>query len=231
MKTQGDIRRVEAVAFDCDGLMFNTEEAFLVAGKELLARRGHVLTAEIHQLMMGRRAEEAFDRLIDALELPETYLELEAEYNAIFATALVEILDVMPGLLDLLDLLTERSIPMAVCTSSRREYLHGLLERFELSSRFQTTLTAEDVTLGKPHPEIYLTAAERLGVHPRNLLVLEDSGNGTRAAAAAGAIAVSVPHDHSRGHDLTMAHLIAESLADPRLLSLIHSGIPDSIAN
>ena len=221
MNAKPSQRHVAAVAFDCDGLMFNTEEAFHIAGRELLARRGFELTPTIHQLMMGRRAEEAFDRLIHALELPDTRAELEAEYELIFRTALVEILDVMPGLLALLDLLESHQIPMAVCTSSTRPHLTRLLTQFGLIERFSTILTAEDVTNGKPHPEIYLSAARRLEVAPQNLLVLEDSGNGTQAAIAAGAIAVSVPHQHSRAHDFSTAYLIAESLADQRLLALI----------
>jgi beta-phosphoglucomutase-like phosphatase (HAD superfamily) len=83
------------------------------------------------------------------------------------------------------------------------------------------TLTAEDVTQGKPHPEIYLTAASRIGVKPGEMLVLEDSEMGTRSAAAAGAVAVSVPHEHSRNHNFSSAYLIAEGLHDPRILRLI----------
>lgn len=214
-------RHVAAVAFDCDGLMFNTEEAFHTAGVELLARRGLELTPAVHQLMMGRRAEEAFDRLIEALELPDTRDDLAAEYESIFHAKMVQILAVMPGLLELLDLLDEHDIPKAVCTSSTHAHLSGLLEQFSLNSRFPIRLTAEDVARGKPHPEIYLSAAKQLEIEPQAMLVLEDSENGTRAAAAAGAIAVCVPHQHSRKHDLSAAWLIAESLADERLISLI----------
>ena len=74
---------------------------------------------------------------------------------------------------------------------------------------------------GKPHPEIYLLAARRFGVAPGELLVLEDSQNGCRAAVAAGAVAVAVPAGHSRRHDFTGAALVADTLADPRLLALL----------
>jgi beta-phosphoglucomutase-like phosphatase (HAD superfamily) len=85
-------------------------------------------------------------------------------------------------------------------------------------------LTAEDVSRGKPHPEIYLTAARRLDVPPQRMLVLEDSENGCRAAAAAGAFAVAVPGDHSRQHDFTSAALVVDSLADPRLYAALGLG-------
>jgi HAD superfamily hydrolase (TIGR01509 family) len=223
-----EIPRVKAVAFDCDGLMFNTEEAFNVAGRELLRRRGHDLTPQILRLMMGRRAAEAFEALIDHLRLTESAEMLRIEYRQLFWAALDGRLAAMPGLLDLLTLIEQRGLPAAVCTSSDRPYLEKILGRFELTNRFLVTLTAEDVTHGKPHPEIYLAAAERLGIKPQNLLVLEDSENGTKAAAAAGAIAVSVPHEHSRSQDFSAAYLIADGLSDPRLLELISGSCSQS---
>ncbi len=213
--------RIEAVAFDCDGLMFNTEESFNVAGRQLLRRRGHDLTPDVLRIMMGRRAAEAFDALVAYLKLDDTPDALREEYKLLFLAALEGRLAAMPGLFDLLALIERRGLPKAVCTSSERPYLTKLLDRFELASRFPVTLTAEDVTHGKPHPEIYLAAAARLGVRPANLLVLEDSENGTKAGAAAGAVAVSVPHEHSETQDFSAAFLIADTLADPRIASLI----------
>ena len=83
------------------------------------------------------------------------------------------------------------------------------------------TLSAEDVTLGKPHPEIYLKAAECLDISPEEMLVLEDSEAGTQSAAAANAFVVSVPNQHSKGHDFTQATYVAESLVDPFVLQLL----------
>ncbi|HEX6987278.1 MAG TPA: HAD family phosphatase [Planctomycetaceae bacterium] len=216
-----ELPRIEAVAFDCDGLMFNTEDAFNAAGRELLRRRGHELTPAVLRLMMGRRAAEAFDALIDHLRLSDTPDMLREEYRSLFWAALEGRLAAMPGLYDLLALIERRGLPKAVCTSSERPYLDKMLGRFDLTSRFVATLTAEDVTHGKPHPEIYLKAAERLGVRPENLLVLEDSENGTKAGAAAGAVAVSVPHDHSRSQDFSAAYLVADGLGDPRIAALV----------
>jgi beta-phosphoglucomutase-like phosphatase (HAD superfamily) len=73
------------------------------------------------------------------------------------------------------------------------------------------------VVNGKPNPEIYLAAARRLGVRPAEMAVFEDSENGCLAAARAGAFTIAVPGEHSRGHDFSMASLVADSLADPRV--------------
>lgn len=99
--------------------------------------------------------------------------------------------------------------------------MQWLLQRTGLADRFVFTLAAEDVTHGKPHPEIYLTAASRLQIEPAQMLVLEDSETGTRAAAAAGAVVVSVPNRHTAGGDFSMASLRISSLLDPQLHSIL----------
>ncbi len=99
-----------------------------------------------------------------------------------------------------------------------------VLSRFDLEPRFEFVLTSDEVTNGKPHPEIYLTSAVRLGVSPDEMLVLEDSENGCRSAAAAGAFVVAVPGGHSAHHDFSLAALSVDSLADPRLYEVL--GLP-----
>jgi HAD superfamily hydrolase (TIGR01509 family) len=212
---------IKAVVFDFDGLMFNTEEIFNLSGKELLRRRGKEMTPAILSMMMGRRSDEAFPLMIKALGLTEEPAVLRAEERAIFHELLWKHVAPMPGLFDLLAHIESRGLPKGVATSSRRPYIESLLGHFQLMDRFNVTLTAEDVTQGKPHPEIYLTAAARIGVSPAEMLVLEDSEMGTRSAAAAGAVAVSVPHEHSRQHDFSTAYLVAEGLHDPRILRLV----------
>ncbi len=212
---------IKAVVFDFDGLMFNTEEIFNRSGRELLRRRGREMTPELLSLMMGRRSDEAFPLMIAALGLTESPADLRAEERAIFQDLLWKHVAPMPGLFELLSHLDERSVPKGVATSSRRPYIESVLRKFELVERFDLLLTSEDVVEGKPHPEIYLKAAGRLGVEPGEMLVLEDSENGIRSAAAAGAVAVSIPHEHSRYHDFTAATFIAERLDDPKILRLL----------
>lgn len=216
---------IRAVVFDLDGLMFNTEEVFHRTGAELLRRRGKQLTDELRAQMMGRRANEAFQAMIETCGLSDSIDALKAESQEIFDALLDQYLAPMPGLDKLLGHIEARRLPKGVATSSPRAYLEELLGRFELLDRFDPTLTAEDVTHGKPHPEVYQTAAGRLGVSPGELLVLEDSEAGTRAAAAAGAVVVAVPHQYSRMHDFSSATHVVASLHDPRLLELIQTAL------
>lgn len=207
--------------FDLDGLMFNTEELYQNVGSEILRRRGKRFDAELVDAMMGRPAGAALQLMIDYHGLDGTVAELAAETDAIFATLLDERLEQMPGLGELLAALEGAGMPLAIATSSGPDFARTVLDKFALGPRFEFVLTCDDIRQGKPHPEIYLLAARRFGLAPGELLVLEDSQNGCRAAIAAGAIVVAVPAGPSRRHDFSGTALVAESLADPRLLALL----------
>jgi HAD superfamily hydrolase (TIGR01509 family) len=210
-----------AAVFDFDGLMFNTEELYHEVGGELLARRGHQLTRELLNQMMGRPSPVALGIMIEFHGLNDSVAGLQRETEEIFLKLLPGRLAPMPGLLELLDHLESLGIPKAIATSSRRPFLDRCFRQFPLAERFQFILTCEDVTHGKPHPEMYLKASARFDLNPREVVVFEDSQNGCRAAVAAGARVVAVPGDHSRHHDFTGAALIADTLADPRLYDVL----------
>ncbi len=212
---------IRAVCFDLDGLMFNTEHVFFDAGTELLRRRQLQMTHEVMNVLIGRRPAESFRALVEHLRLDESPEDLLAESREIFHGMLETRLAPMPGLFELLDAIEAAGLPKGVATSSPRFYLNNVLGQFQLLPRFCITLTAEDVTHGKPHPEIYLKAARLLGVHPSEMLVLEDSQAGTTAGVAAGAHVISVPHEFTQAHNFEGARFVAASLADPHLKQLI----------
>jgi HAD superfamily hydrolase (TIGR01509 family) len=171
--------------------------------------------------MMGRPSRVALAIMIETHGLAETVEELLVETDEIFPAILQARLAPMPGLVELMAALEQHGIAKAIATSSRRLFVEHVLSQFDYLPRFAPILTSEDIDEGKPHPEIYLTAAARLGIEPAQMLVLEDSQNGCRAAVAAGAITVAVPGPHSRRHDFTGAALVAESLADRRIYDLL----------
>jgi HAD superfamily hydrolase (TIGR01509 family) len=211
----------KAVAFDLDGLMFNTEELYQEVGATMLRRRGKLFDGALLDAMMGRPAEAALRIMIDYHRLDDSVAALAAETDEIFATLLDERLEQMPGLAELLDALERAKVPKAIATSSGPEFARAVLDKFALAPRFALVLTCDDVREGKPHPEIYLLAASRLNVSPGELVVLEDSANGCRSAVAAGAVVVAVPSGHSLRHDFSGVALVAESLADRRLYELL----------
>lgn len=213
--------QIRAVAFDLDGLMFNTEHVFALAAEKMLSRRSLPMPPDLLRRMMGRRPPEGMRVMRELTGIDDPVDELQHEAFDTFLDLLDEHLEPMPGLFELLGLLESLGLPKAVATSSLRQYQRDLMDRYELVPRFEFVLTAEDVQNGKPHPEIYLTAAERHGVDPSELLVFEDSEAGTNAAAAAGAFVVSVPHEHSRCHNFENASHVAESLMDSVVLEML----------
>lgn len=208
---------LSAVVFDLDGLMFNTEDLYEEVGGEMLRRRGKQVDRGLLDQMMGRPSRVALQIMIDTHGLSDTIEQLQQETDEIFADLLPTRLAAMPGLLELLQALEAHDVPKAIGTSSRRGFVDRVLGQFELAQRFQFILTAEDVSIGKPHPEIYLSAAERFGHAASQMMVLEDSHNGCRAAVAAGAFAVAVPGRHSVKHDFTGAAMIANGLNDAEI--------------
>jgi len=213
--------RIAAVAFDLDGLLVNTEELYQHVGTELLRRRGRSFEPDLLDAMMGRPQQVSLRIMIEWHGLADTVETLAAETHEVFRSLLDTELRTMPGALELLDLLDARGITRGVATSSGPDFAHDVLGRMGIRDRFAFVLTNADVTHGKPHPEIYQTAARRLSVDPGVMLVLEDSQAGCKAAVAAGAVAVAVPGGHSRRHDFSGARFIAETLADPRIRGLL----------
>lgn len=208
---------LQAVVFDLDGLMFNTEDLYQEVGSTVLARRGHEFTAELLNEMMGRQSDKALQIMIDWHGLSDTVESLAAESMEAMYGLLATRLAPMPGLLDLLDALESNGIPKAIATSSNRAFLDRVLEVSDLDERFAFTLTAEDIEHGKPEPDVYLLAARRHGFAPQEILVLEDSQIGCQAAVAADTYAVAVPSGHSHTHQFPGAKFIAHTLEDRRI--------------
>ena len=219
--SQDACRTIKAVAFDLDGLMFNTEEVYWKVGSELMRRRGHEYTEELSNAIMGRPPQVCFETMIEWYSLNDTWKAMAAESEKIFVNMLDQGVDAMPGLPELLEALEQAFIPKAICTSSSPEVVEAVLSRFAMRPRFQFVLTAADITHGKPNPEIYQKAADHFRIEPCEMLVLEDSQTGCTAAAASGAFTVAVPAGLSQEHDFSMVNLVADSLADPRIAEVL----------
>jgi len=212
---------MRAVVFDMDGLMFDSESIYTMVGTELMGRRGLEFTAELKDQMMGLPPEPTFKVMIAYHNLTEEWDELAAESDKIFVSLLDEHLEEMPGLWELLDSLEAAGIPKAIATSSNSRLTDEVLSRYNLQSRFEFILTSKDITHGKPHPEVYLKAAEQFNLPPSEILVLEDSRHGCTAAIAAGTFTVAVPGHHSREQDFSDASLVIDGLGDPRLYEVL----------
>ena len=214
----------QAVAFDMDGLMFNTEDLYDDVGDTLLQRHGQRFTRQLKLEMMGRPGQEALAIMKERCNLPQSVDELREEVKQIFSKLLPGRIEMMPGLAALLDFLEQHSIPKCVATSSHRQFATEALGSFDLEPRFEFVLTSDDVKNGKPDPEVYLAAAKRMGIESKRLLVLEDSVIGSRAAVAAGAFTIAVPTEHSVDGDFSHVDHVVESLLDPMIQNFLKRG-------
>lgn len=204
--------------------MFNTEDLYDEVGQILLERRGHQFTRQLKLEMMGLPVKVAFEIMKRQCNLVEPIEVLQEETYSIFASMLPDRICTMPGLWELLKAIESLGLPKCVCTSSRKSFAKQALGMFELEHRFRFVLTSEDVDRGKPHPDVYLLAAKKFRIDPANMLVLEDSHNGSMAGASSGAYTVAVPTTHSRELDFSHAALQVESLQDTRIFDLLSYG-------
>lgn len=214
---------IAAVAFDMDGLLVNTEELYTQVGQALLQRRGRVFSHDLKNAMTGLPGPQAFALMIEREKLSDSVEILEAESEAIFVDLLPKQVRLLTGVEQILDRLDQLRYPRCVATSSSPEFAETVLTLVKIKSRFDFVITARDVAQGKPKPDIYLAAAERMKVLPENMLVLEDSHHGCRAGVTSGACTVAVPGDHSQDHDFTGVHARAESLLDSKISRLLQS--------
>jgi HAD superfamily hydrolase (TIGR01509 family) len=212
----------QAVVFDLDGILVDTEPIFEEAARQQLGRRGLVWEPLVAQAMMGTPARQAFEFFRRHYRLSEPIADLMAESSQLFYAVLGQKpAALMPGVHAFLDRLEQKGVPKAIATSSSGPYVEKVLAPYRLVGRFDFILTCDDVRLGKPHPEVYEMAADRLGYAPSKLVVIEDSIHGVEAAKTAGARCIAVPHDRVRAEDLAKADVIVPSLDSPDLIRLL----------
>jgi len=214
--------RFRAVAFDLDGLLIDTEPLFRETMRAVLERRKIRFDPSFMHSMMGVPAAQSLPRMRERFGLCESVPELAEECKETFLTLLGDgRAPLMPGVPALLDWLQRRDVPLAIVTSSGRPFVNHVFGPHGLLDRFRFVLTSDDVSNGKPHPDVYLLAAKRFGVSSPEMIVLEDSPNGLRAAKAAGARCIVVPHQHTDRDDLHEADAVVPSLESPEFRRLI----------
>jgi HAD superfamily hydrolase (TIGR01509 family) len=185
---------IEAIVFDMDGLMLDTEPLYKHAWQTGCRELGYDLSDTTYTTLVGRQTaaceQVLLDRFGPAFPLDAFRVHWPSLWRARAATDGIQL---KPGLLPLLDFLRSRGIPTAVATSSEAPFAEFSLGRAGLQDTFQTVVTGDQVQRGKPAPDIYLEAARRLGVEPQHCIALEDSEAGAVAASSAGMITLLVP--------------------------------------
>ncbi|HEU5253991.1 MAG TPA: HAD family phosphatase [Solirubrobacterales bacterium] len=203
----------DAVVFDNDGLLLDTESVWTRAEEDLFERRGLEFTPADKRELVGTSAEIAGGILERRLGEPGRAAELIEELNALVVAELEHGVEAMVGAREVLERLREQKIPLGLVSNSPLRFVRRSIEIVGLGHHFDVVLSAHEVAAPKPAPDPYLEACRRLGVEPGpGVVALEDSPTGVAAARAAGLTVIGVPS--IEGIALEEAHHIAESLLD-----------------
>ena len=212
----GRVLDIDAVIFDMDGLMFDTERIRLDAWQMVARAEGYEIPESLLIDCIGRVTTDSEQYLNAALAgTGFDYRRARAIRGKYIREIVADGIPVKPGLDAMLGAVESLALDKAVATSTRRDETVELLMRTGLIGRFDAIVCGDDVPNGKPEPDIILLAAERLGARPERCMVLEDSANGVRAAAAAGALAVMIPDIRPPTEEvLSLAHARFDSLGE-----------------
>ncbi|MFH1434471.1 MAG: HAD family phosphatase [Pseudomonadota bacterium] len=213
--------RPEALIFDMDGLMIDSERLYFEAEREIAGRFGKTVEDRTLWNMMGRKPLESLAIYAKDLGLAGTVTpeELLGIRDKIMKKKLAADLEPMPGLERIIGDF-HGTLKLAVATGAPMEFLDITLDGLDLRDKFDVLQASDDIGRGKPDPEIYLTTCARLRLAPEACVVLEDAQHGVVAAKAAGCHAVAVPTEYSTGQDFSRADFIAPDLS--RAADYIH---------
>ncbi|MFB2760839.1 hexitol phosphatase HxpB [Shewanella xiamenensis] len=207
---------IQAVIFDMDGVLIDSEPLWQRVEYEVLSALGVPVTIETIQQTTGLRIDQCVDYWYH--KAPWADYDNAKVSNAIVDRVAEEILktgEAMQGVQQAIDYCQAKGLKIGLATSSFYTIIEAVLSKLGLSDKFMAVQSAEGLTYGKPHPEVYLNCAAALGVDPQYCLAIEDSFNGLIAARAANMQTVAIPAPEQRGEaKWIIAHHQLESLLE-----------------
>lgn len=205
---------IKAVIFDLDGVLADTEAFSGRASRKTLKEFGIELSPEERKKAFGRRDLDIFRDAIKARNLDLKPEELAGEKDRIYSGLIKGRVRPLPGAREILKRLRERGTPFVIASSGSLTKIRASLTETGLLSLINTIVSADDINHGKPHPEIFLKAAWKLGMKPGECLVVEDAQAGIEAAKAAGMKCLALKSPNTHGQDFSKADRIIESLKE-----------------
>ncbi|MBE2219996.1 MAG: HAD family phosphatase [Anaerolineae bacterium] len=188
----------QAIIFDMDGLMVDSEPLSRNAWNQVLQAHGFQMTDAVNIQIIGHRTDHSAEFILSQYPLPMTAAELAKQKTDVFHQIRAQGIPAMPGLMALQAIIKERGIAWAVATSSPRDHAEIILAQLGLTADCHAIAAGNEVTHSKPAPDIYLLAAARLGIDPATCLALEDSEPGCQAASAAGMKVIAIPNGETK---------------------------------
>jgi HAD superfamily hydrolase (TIGR01509 family) len=206
---------IEAVVFDLDGVIVDSEQVWDDVRERLAKERGGRWHEGAQAAMMGMSSPEWSVYMHDEIGLSESPEEINEEVVRRMLARYGDELPLIDGAVEAVRRLAD-AFPLAVASSSNRPLIETVLREARIDDRFDAVVSSEEVAAGKPAPDVYLEAARRLGVEPTHAAAIEDSSNGIRAAHAAGMRVIAVPNTHYPPSEdaLALAAVVAASPAE-----------------
>ena len=201
----------KAVIWDMDGVIADTALYHRQAWQKVLLKKGINFTEENFQRYFGQRNEEIIRKILGEEKSQDEIDEIAIEKEESFRSLIRPNIRSLPGVIELMESLTENEFRMALASSTPMENIRLLTESLGIDKYFQSIISAEDVTEGKPDPQVFLLAAESLAIEPGSCIVIEDAVAGVTAAKRAGMLCLAVTNTHPR-ESLQGADLIVDTL-------------------
>lgn len=212
----------EAVIFDMDGVIIDSEKEHFKANLQLFARLGIDPSLLDYDSFVGLSSRLMWQEIKAKCSLEQSVDQLIDLGNKNIVAHFKDLnLKPMPGLLDLLDYVNERSMRLAVASSSPKALINLVVDNLGIREYFNLLVSGDEVPRGKPFPDIYIRTAALLQVTPPNCVVIEDSNNGLRAAKTANMRCIGYQNPASGNQDLSQSDLVVSSFLEHNLEEII----------
>jgi beta-phosphoglucomutase family hydrolase len=208
---------LKAVIFDMDGVIIDSEPIHMKLENETYKKLSIEVTGEEHHSFVGSTSHYMWETLKNKYKLKQTLEELiEYDRSTYFKHLNSKECEItlIDGVKELIEELHEKGIKLAIASSSPLNVIEVIAKKFQIEEYFEVFVTGDYVERSKPEPDIFLFAAEKLGVSPENCVVIEDSHNGVRAAKKAGMKCVGINTDAAGSQDISMADLVINSFKE-----------------
>lgn len=215
------VKGVHALIFDMDGVLIDSEPLHLLAYQKFLGEFGLTFLEEENHNFLGMKDLDCAKHLVERHKLTFTALEFVERKERVLHQLFTEQLKMQPGVLETLENALKLNIPTVIASSATMPTIELVVELTGTRKFFRHLCSGDEVPNGKPAPDVFLLAAERLGVKPSECLVIEDTYNGVCAAKAAGMMCIAIPCQATRHQDFAHADLVLASMEEVKLEELI----------
>jgi beta-phosphoglucomutase family hydrolase len=204
------MNNLQAVIFDMDGVIIDSEPIYFKIQNKIYSQLGISITPSEYDEFIGAGMHLMWQILKRNKNLNQSIEELIAMNNYIVYKSFKEMthLSPMPNFIDFIDKCDNKKLKIALASSTAKRTINAILDNLNIHHYFDEIVSCEEVKLGKPAPDIFLAAAQRLNVNPENCIVIEDSTNGIKAAKDAGMYCIALRNENYANQDLSIANIV-----------------------